>query len=111
MRRRVSPATCIALVALFFSLAGTGIAASRYLITSTSQIKPSVLKQLQGARGPQGPQGSQGPTGPQGFAGQQGLPGANGIANADTTPICIVNGQIAIGHSCSDPSSPIVYVP
>jgi hypothetical protein len=29
-------------LALFFSLAGTGIAASRYVITSTSQIKPSV---------------------------------------------------------------------
>lgn len=36
----------IALVALFFALAGTGLGASRYLITSTSQIKPSALRQL-----------------------------------------------------------------
>lgn len=40
----------IALLALFVSLAGTGIAATHYLITSTKQIKPSVLKQLKGAR-------------------------------------------------------------
>jgi hypothetical protein len=41
MSRRPSPTTIIACFALFFSLAGTGIAASRY-ITSTGQIKPSV---------------------------------------------------------------------
>ncbi len=36
----------IALVALVFAMTGTGIAASRYLITNASQIKPSVLRQL-----------------------------------------------------------------
>lgn len=36
----------IALVALVFAMTGTGIAATHYVITSTSQIKPSVLKQL-----------------------------------------------------------------
>jgi hypothetical protein len=44
--RRPSPSMIVAIVALFFALAGTGIAASRYLITSTSQIKPSVLREL-----------------------------------------------------------------
>ncbi len=47
--RRPSPAMAVAIVALFFALAGTGIAASRYLITSTSQIKPSVLSELRRA--------------------------------------------------------------
>lgn len=47
-RRRPSTATVIALVALFVALGGTSIAASRYVITSTSQIKPSVRKALRG---------------------------------------------------------------
>ena len=36
----------VAWVALFFALTGTGLAASRYVITSTSQIKPSVVREL-----------------------------------------------------------------
>lgn len=37
----------IACLALFFAFTGTGLAASHYVITSTQQIKPSVLRQLQ----------------------------------------------------------------
>jgi hypothetical protein len=36
----------VALIALVVALGGTALAASRYLITSTSQIKPSVLREL-----------------------------------------------------------------
>ncbi len=50
-------------------MAGGALAANHYIITSTSQIKPSVRRALQGNRGPAGPQG---PQGPQGTAGRQG---------------------------------------
>ena len=76
---RPSPATTIASIALFFSLAGTGLAASKYLITSTKQIKPSVLKSLKGAEGPRGLQG------PQGAAGANGANGAPGAAGTFST--------------------------
>jgi hypothetical protein len=42
--RRPSPAVIIAIVALVMALGGSAVAASRYIITSTSQIKPSVLR-------------------------------------------------------------------
>ena len=64
--------------------AGAAEAVDRYIITSTHQIKPSVLTQLKGARGPKGAQGPQGPTGiagpsgPRGTAGPKGDPGATG---------------------------------
>ncbi len=49
--RRPSLSTIISSLALFFALGGTAIAAQHYLITSTSQIKPSVLAKLKGKAG------------------------------------------------------------
>jgi hypothetical protein len=49
VHRRPSTATAIALVALFFALAGTTLAASHYVITNTGQIKPNVLRAIRGA--------------------------------------------------------------
>lgn len=74
MQKRISASTVIACVALFFSLSGDGLAASRYLITSVSQIKPSVRLALRG------PQGDPGETGPQGIAGVVGEAGPQGPA-------------------------------
>jgi hypothetical protein len=73
--RRPSPGSVIAVVALFFALGGSAIAAKHYLITSTKQIKPSVLKTLKGKRGPAGPRGAVGATG---ATGAPGAPGAKG---------------------------------
>jgi len=46
--RRVNPALVVALLALGIAAGGTAVAASRYVITSPSQIKPSVLKSIAG---------------------------------------------------------------
>jgi hypothetical protein len=86
MRRRirVSPATVIAGLALVFAMTGGAYAAKKYLITSTKQISPSVLKSLQGkagvagAPGAAGVQGAQGPAGPGGPAGSGGAKGETG---------------------------------
>ncbi len=78
VRRHVSFASLIAILALIFAMAGGAWAAKKVLITSTSQISKSVLKQLKGKRGPQGQAGPQGPKGDPGAAGQNGAPGAEG---------------------------------
>ena len=79
--RRPSPAMIVACLALFVASTGTSIAASHYLITSTKQIKPSVLKELKGARGPSG-QGVTGQVGAQGPKGDTGAPGPKGDTGA-----------------------------
>jgi hypothetical protein len=105
-RLHLTPSTLIATVALVFAMTGGAYAANRYLITSTKQISPKVLKSLKGANGkpgatgpagpagstgvngttgakgetgPAGPAGPTGPTGPAGVPGPQGEPGQTGF--------------------------------
>jgi hypothetical protein len=72
----------IAVFALVFAMAGGAWAAKKYVITSTGQIKPSVLKKLQGKTGSAGPVGPQGPKGDPGAAGAAGAAGAKGATGA-----------------------------
>lgn len=99
--RRPSVSSVIALLALFFALGGTAIAAKHYLITSTKQIKPSVLSQLHGHNGAQGPAGAQGALGPQGPAGPGGPPGPSNlstltIAEGPKNPIPAEKAEVSV---------------
>jgi hypothetical protein len=106
--KRPSAALVVASLALFVSLCGTGIAASHYLITSTRQISPRVLRALRQV----GPRGATGPAGPAGTAGTAGItsikyvtattqsdaafyPGG-GIAEMAASAVC-PPGYVAIG--------------
>ena len=77
LRTRFGIPGIIATVALVFAMTG-GAFAAKYLITSTKQISPSVLKKLKGAKGAAGAAGAQGPAGPAGAKGDAGTAGAAG---------------------------------
>jgi hypothetical protein len=78
MRGRTTYANVAATLALVFSMSGGALAANHYLINSTKQINPKVLKKLQGHKGRSGARGATGPTGPAGPAGSQGAQGGGG---------------------------------
>jgi len=75
MRRSITYANVTATLALVFSMSGGALAARHYLINSTKQINPKVLKKLRGRTGPAGPPGKEGAKGKEG---QQGEGGARG---------------------------------
>jgi hypothetical protein len=82
---RSSPVMAVALLALFIAMGGSALAAGHYLITSTKQINPKVLKQLRGNTGPHGLEGSKGLAGAQGPQGGTGPAGTNGTNGTDGT--------------------------
>jgi hypothetical protein len=77
-RPRPHYANVAATLALLLAMGGGALAATHYLITSTSQISPRVLSQLRGRRGPGGPVGRTGKTGRTGRTGKSGAPGKPG---------------------------------
>ncbi len=98
VRRRLTYANVAMTLALVFAMSGGAYAAGKYLISSTKQISPKVLKSLVGKAGPAGKNGTngtngtngapgaagekgpQGPQGPEGKEGKQGEPGKEGKA-------------------------------
>lgn len=88
--RKPSPAVIIATASLFFSLGGVGVAASGYVIQNTQQIRPRVLRALQGATGRRGATGRQGR---QGVAGTAGPIGSTGTFS--TQGVVVVDGPVA----------------
>jgi hypothetical protein len=117
--RRLSYANVTATLALAFSLTGGALAASHYLINSTKQINPKVLKQLRGetgaagalgahgsagpagndgASGSEGPEGRQGATGKEGAQGREGPAGKEGApGSAGTLPLTLPSGKTLKG--------------
>jgi hypothetical protein len=89
IRRRITYTNIAATIALVFAMTGGAYAANHYLITSTRQISPKVLKALQGKpglAGPQGLQGAQGPAGAQGSTGKEGPAGGPGTPGKEGPP-------------------------
>ena len=72
LRRHLNYANVVATLALVFAMSGGALAASHYLINSTKQIKPSVLKKLKGSKGARGAPGTKGLTGATGATGATG---------------------------------------
>jgi hypothetical protein len=94
IRKRFSYTNIVVTGVLMFAMSGGAYAASKVLITSTKQIKPSVLKELRGkagangapgSAGPQGAAGAPGSAGPQGAAGAKGDTGAQGVPGNEGT--------------------------
>ena len=121
-----SYANIAATLALVLAVAGgTAYAAQRYVITSTKQIAPSVLKKLHGAQGRRGsvgtngtngtngPNGAAGPTGPTGIGGTGGMAGATGPAGvtgaAGSSAASVLSGRVLSIPITSTPGQTTVY--
>ncbi len=78
VRKHLSYANVMATVAIVFAMGGSAIAANHYLITTTKEFKPSVLKALKGNTGPRGATGAAGLPGAPGNPGKEGPQGKEG---------------------------------
>jgi hypothetical protein len=92
IRTRFTYANVAMTLALVFAMSGGAYAAKHYVITSTKQISPTVLKKFTGKTGATGPEGKQGAAGPagkdaingkEGPQGPQGLEGKEGKAGKE----------------------------
>jgi len=92
LSRRLNYANVAATLALFFAMTGGALAAKHYLINSTRQINPKVLKKLKGrtgragSTGKEGPAGKEGPFGPVGKEGKEGKRGPAGKEGKEGEP-------------------------
>ncbi|HEY1776660.1 MAG TPA: hypothetical protein VGG41_10925 [Solirubrobacteraceae bacterium] len=104
----------VAVLALVLALGGgAAYASSHFIITNTSQIKPSVLKKLrghQGVHGVNGSNGSNGTNGTNGATGATGLagaPGSQGVVGPQGPGAEVLEGALNAGAT----SSPVGSIP
>ncbi len=111
-KRNLNYANVTATIALVLSMSGGALAATHYMISSTKQISPRVLRALKGnagATGATGPSGSVGPTGPAGGVGSAGGRGPTGPAgDAGTTGATgAAGGSLAYAHVTEAGETPV----
>jgi len=84
--RAFNYANVTATIALVLSLSSGALAADHYLINSTKQISPKVLRELRGRGGNAGATGATGSAGASGVTGVPGAAGPQGATGAAGTP-------------------------
>jgi hypothetical protein len=116
IRRHLSYANVVATLALVFAMSGGALAAKHYLINSTKQINPRVLKALRGnkgATGPaglpgkeglagkglEGPAGKGGATGKEGPTGKEGAPGATKVVTRYGATNALPDGAEGVSYA------------
>jgi hypothetical protein len=105
MRRRLTYANVAATLALVFSMSGGALAANHFLINSTKQISPKVIKKLKGATGKTGATGKEGTVGKEGPAGKEGAKGASAtIPVLKWTPLTLENKWVEYDSYYGAPS-------
>lgn len=97
IRRKPSPSTAIAVVALVFAMSGGAIAAKNQ-VTGPAQASKQGKKGKRGPQGPRGKQGPSGPMGPQGAVGPRGAAGPQG-PKGDTGDPWTAGGFLPSGAS------------
>ncbi len=97
IRKRLTYTNVLMTLALIFAMSGSAYAASKYVITSTKQISPKVLKTLKGANGAAGPTGPQGSAGTAAVKGEAGANGTNGTNGESVTM-----AELKPGATCED---------
>jgi hypothetical protein len=95
IRRHLSYANIVATLALVFAMSGSALAAKHYLINSTKQINPKVLKKLKGNVGKTGAKGLAGTPGATGSPGPEGHVGGTGPAGEAQAFATITPGKPA----------------
>jgi hypothetical protein len=114
-RKHLSYANIVSTLALVFAMGGSAVAAKHYLVTSTAQISPKVLKKLKGnaglpgRTGATGAAGATGATGATGSGGLTGIDAGTGLTGGGSTgevklapDFNVVQKRVTTGEQCVD---------